>query len=163
MTATAVKLLGAALLTAAGALLGWERTGALRRRLALLRELSAGLGVMADELTALQTPLPRILERLRNRPFFALVHAGFGGEPFAELWTRAARAPDLAPADREALASLGAVLGRYDADRQAAEIMLTRRRLDQSATVLEAELAGRAKNFTALGASFGAILAVILF
>lgn len=163
MTATAVKLLGAALLTAAGALLGWERTGALRRRLALLRELSAGLGVMADELTALQTPLPRILERLRNRPFFALVHAGFGGEPFAELWTRAARAPDLAPADREALASLGAVLGRYDADRQAAEIMLIRRRLDQSATVLEAELAGRAKNFAALGASFGAILAVILF
>ena len=160
---TGLKIAGALLLTVAGALLGGTRTAELRRRLALLRELSTGLGLMADELTALRTPLPGILTRLRDRPFFMLVSCGFGGEPFPRLWARAAETLDLAPTDREALASLGAVLGRYDAATQTAELTLVRRRLDRSASALEAELAGRANTFAALGASAGAILAVILF
>lgn len=162
MTELTVKLLGAALLTGAGALLGWNRTRDLRRRLALLRELSGGLGLLSDELTALRTPLPSILEALRDRPFFELLRASFGTAPLPELWTRAAHTLELDRADRETLAALGAVVGRYDAEQQAAEIAAVRRRLDERGLALEAEIAGRAKNYTALGASFGAIAAVML-
>ena len=158
-----LKLAGAALLIAAGWLLGRRGTDTLRRRAALLRAIGVSLGVMADELTALGTPLPSIFERLRGRPFFELLYAGFGGEPLPKLWRRAAEAQGLDAKDTEALASLGAVVGRYDASRQAAEIALVRRSLDDSAAAVERELAGRAKSYAGLGAACGAILAVILF
>ena len=163
MTAAELKLAGAVLLTAAGWLLGWRRTDALRRRAALLRAVSVSLGVMADELTALSTPLPLIFERLRDRPFFNLLCAGFGGEPLPELWRRAAEAQGFDEKDAGTLAALGAVVGRYDAPRQAAEIALVRRSLDGSAAALERELTGRAGSYAGLGAACGAILAVMLF
>ena len=163
MTAAGLRLTGAVLLTAAGWLLGRRSMDTLRRRAALLRSISVSLGVMADELTALSTPLPLIFERLRDRPFFELLSAGFGGEPLPELWRRAAEAQGLGAKDAEALASLGAVAGRYDAPRQAAEISLVRRALDGSAAAIERELTGRAKSYAGLGAACGAILAVILF
>lgn len=163
MTALGVRLAGAVLLTAAGWLLGRRGMDALRRRAALLRAVSVSLGVMADELAALNTPLPLIFERLRDRPFFALLSAGFGGEPLPKLWRRAAGAIGLDAKDAETLASLGAVVGRYDASRQAAEITLVRRALEGSACALERELNGRAGSYAGLGAACGAILAVILF
>lgn len=163
MTAAWLRLMGAVLLTAAGWLLGRRGTDALRRRAARLRAISVSLGVMADELTALNTPLPMIFERLRGRPFFGLLAAGFGGEPLQKLWRRAAEAQGLDAKDTEALSSLGAVVGRYDAQRQAAEIALVRRSLDDSAAEAEREISGRAKSYAGLGAACGAILAVILF
>lgn len=164
MTATGgLKFAGAALLVAAGWLLGRHSTDALRRRAALLRSISVSLGVMADELAALSTPLPLIFERLRGRPFFELLAAGFGGEPLPQLWRRAAEAQGFDAKDTEALSSLGAVVGRYDAPRQAAEIALVRRELDGSAAAVERELSGRAGSYAGLGAACGAILAVILF
>ena len=78
--------MGALLLTAAGALLGWDRAQEWKRRGALLRSLSASLGQMAEELTLLQTPRPRVFEKLRDKPFFRLLHAGFGGEELEKLW-----------------------------------------------------------------------------
>ena len=160
---TWARLLGGALLIAAGALFGYDRTAARKRRLALLRELDAGLGVLADELTALRAPLPQIFMRTRDRPFFDLLYAGFGTQPTERLWRRAAETLDIADEDRAALASLADVAGRYEAERQAAEISRVRRRLETSAAALETELQGRARTFVGLGASFGAILAVLLF
>ena len=157
------RLLGGVLLIAAGALFGCDRVHTLKRRLALLRALDAGFGIFADELTALRAPLPRIFARERDRPFFDLLYAGFGAEPTERLWRRAAETLELDDADRSALASLADVVGRYEAERQAAEIGRVRRRLLNSAAALEAELQGRARTFVGLGASFGAILAVLLF
>ena len=157
------RLLGAVLLSMAGALLGHNRLAAQRRRAALLREISEGLGRMADELRVLLAPLPEIFERLRDRPFFCLLHAGWGLEPTDALWRRAAGAQELTAQEREALASLAAVVGRYDAPRQAAEIALKRAELTAAAERLEAEIASRGRNYTGLGAALGAILAVVLF
>lgn len=163
MTALSFRLLGGALLTAAGALFGYERAAALKRRLILLRELDAGLGIMADELTALRAPLPRIFETLRDRPFFSLLHAGFGAEPTEALWRRAAEALELNREEIEILSALAPVIGRYDAEQQAAELALARGRLAERTSAVEAELNGRARSFAGLGAACGAILAVVLF
>lgn len=156
-------MLGALLLAAAGGLLGWEQCAEKRRTARLLRALAADLGVMAAELVSRQALLPQIFDRLRERPFFRLLHAGFGTEPMDTLWTRAAESMPLPEGDREALASLAAAVGRYDAPRQAAELEAVRLRLSADAEALERDVAARGRSFAGLGASLGAMAAVILF
>ena len=89
--------------------------------------------------------------------------AGFGMQPLERLWRRAAAAQELAEGEREALAALGAVLGRCGAERQCAEIGLVRRRLSDAAAALERELALRGRRYDGLGAALGAIVAAVLF
>ena len=159
------RLLGAALLSLAGALLGLGRRRERQKRLRLLRELDTGLGLMAEELTALHTPLPQLFARLRDRPFFDLLHLGFSRSPGEAdvLWTRAAEAQPLPPEEREILKSFAPAAGRYDADRQAAELNLLRRRLRERAALLETELNGPGKSLPTLGAALGALAGAVLF
>ena len=159
---SALRLLGGGLLVLAGALLGLERLAVQRGRLACRRETAAALGLLAAELETLRSPLGELFARRVDCPLFRLVSAGFGGEPLETLWARAAAAQPLNGEEQAALASLGAVLGRSAAPRQAAEIALVRRRLDDAADALEREIALRARRFPLLGAALGAIAAVML-
>lgn len=163
MTALTLRLLGAGLLALAGGLLGYEKKAELKRRRACLRQLCSALGRMESELVTLQTPLPQLLARLEDCPFFLLVSAGFGGEPLERLWRRAAEVQPLSPADRQLLGELGALIGRCDAQRQGAELALVRRQLQEHGEALEREIADRGRHFAGLGAALGAMLAAILF
>jgi len=163
VTALALRLAGSGLLIAAGALLGWGREREMQRRLQCLRAVCDGLGRLAAELETLQSPLPAALGRLSDLPFFRLVAAGFGTEPFAKLWQRAAETLPLSQEERRALAAPGAVLGRCDAARGSAELSLTRRELTERADALEREIAARGRRFAGLGAALGAIVAAVLF
>lgn len=158
-----MRLLGGGLLALAGALLGHEKKAELRAQQRSLEQLCAALGRMENELTALQTPMPQLFARLEDCRFFLLLSAGFGGEPLEKLWTRAARAQPIPEKDRETLGTLGAVVGRYEDQRQAAEIALVRQRLGESAAALEREIRQRGRHFAGLGAALGAMLAVLLF
>ena len=163
MTALTLRLLGSALLVAAGAMLGHGKLAEMERRARCLRELCAALGRMEGEIDALQSPLRDVFSRLTDCMFFRLVSAGFGAEPLEKLWRRAAETLPLSEAERETLGNLGGVLGRCDAQRQAGEIGLVRRRLAESADALEREIAARGRRFAGLGAAFGAMLAAVLF
>lgn len=163
MTAPVLRLLGCALLIAAGTGLGWGRLREMQRRLDCLRDLSAGLGRLAAELETLRSPLPELLGHLSDLPFFRLVAAGFGAEPFRTLWQRASETLPLAPEERRALAAPGAVLGRCDAGRACAELSLARRTLTERADALEREISTRGRRFAGLGAALGAIAAAVLF
>ncbi len=163
MTGIALRMAGAALLALAGALLGGEKQRELRAQKRGLEQLSAALGRMAAELTALRTPLPQLFMKLEDCPFFLLVSAGFGGEALERLWRRAAEVQNIPKKDRETLAGLGAVVGRYEAERQAAELDLARQTLAESAAALEREISARARHYAGLGAALGGMLAVLLF
>lgn len=163
MNALELRLLGGLLLAAAGAILGHGKKAELRRQQRCLEKICTALGRMANELVDLQTPMPQLLEKLEDCGFFLLVSAGFGGEPLETLWRRAAQAQPIPEKDREMLAALGAVAGRYDGKRQAEEISLVRQCLAESASALEREIGLRGRRYTALGAALGAMLAVILF
>ena len=156
------RLTGGALVTLAGALLGQSARAALRRRAALLRTLERDLGRLGDELSLLRRPLPEIFAGMREEPFFAELHALWDSEPPEDLWRRAARTLDLSREDRALLASLGAVVGRYDAQRQERELLLVRRRLGDRAAEIERELAGRGRTLTALGAALGALASILM-
>ena len=163
MTAVTLRVMGACLLALAGALLGHERKDELRCRQRCLEQLSAALGRMECELVELCTPAPRLFEKLKDCPFFLLVSVGFGGEPLERLWCRAAEVQPIPERDRQTLKELGATVGKYDAQRQAGEIALARRKLDESAAAIGREISERGRHYTSLGAAMGAILAVILF
>ena len=163
MTATVLRLAGSGLLIAAGTLLGWGRLSEMQRRLGCLRGLCDGLGRLAAELETLQSPLPELLGHLSDQPFFRLVAAGFGGEPFPQLWARAAETLPLTAEERQTLTAPGAVLGRCDAERACAELSLARRALAERADALEREIAQRGRRFAGLGAALGAIVAAVLF
>ena len=163
MTALAFRMLGGCLLVLAGALLGYEQKSELRRRQRCLEQLSAALGRMECELVELCTPAPRLFEKLEDCPFFLLVSAGFGGEPLERLWCRAAEVQPIPERDKQTLKELGATVGRYDAQRQAGEIALARRKLGESAAAIGREISERGRHYMGLGAAMGAILAVILF
>lgn len=163
MTALALRLLGSGLLIAAGTLLGWGRLREMQERLCCLRDLAAGLGRLGAELETLQSPLPELLGHLADRPFFRLVAAGFGGEPFPQLWARAAETLPLTAEERQTLTAPGAVLGRCDAELACAELSLARRDLTARADALEREIAQRGRRFAGLGAALGAIVAAVLF
>ena len=163
VTGELLRLLGGGLLVLAGALFGWERCAVLRRRRDCLRSLCTALGQAEGELTSLCTPLPELFARLDDCPMFRLVSAAFGTEPLDRLWRRAAAEMPISREEQETLASLGGVLGRCDAERQAGEIRLVRQRLTEYAAAVEREIALRGRRFPGLGAAAGAILAVMLF
>ena len=136
---------------------------ALERRARTLRDLAAALGRAQAALDALRCPLPELFARLSDVPFFRALSSDFGTAPLETLWRKSAEAEEIAPAEREALAALGDVLGRCDAGRQCAELALVRARLSDAAAALERELAARGRRYDGLGAALGAIVAALLF
>ena len=159
-----LRLVGGALLVLAGALCGREKRRTLERRAEALRALAAALGRAQALLSATRCPLPELFARLSDAPLFRALSEGFGGgEGLDALWRQAAEAEDLAPPEREALAALGGVLGRCDAERQCAELGLVRARLADAASALERELADRGRRYDGLGAALGAMIAAVLF
>ena len=161
MSAAFWKLAGAALLTAAGAMLGRGLLDPARRRVRLLRSLAAGLGRLADGLSLLR-PLPEMLAELEGRPFFPELAAPCAAGELERAWRQAALALPLGREEREALAELGGVLGRYAAERQAGELAQVRARLDAAAAAEEEALKTRSRPSVGLGAAAGAMLAVLL-
>lgn len=163
MSPVVLKLLGGGLLVFSGALLGGGGAAELREEVRTLQSLSMALGIFSNELTALCTPLPDAFQKLRNERFFAFLDAGFGTEPTERLWHRAAEAMKLQPECTRALDALGAVIGRYDAQRQADEIVAVRSVLNARADAAQRELSERGRRLPGLGAALGAMAAVLLF
>ena len=159
-----MKLLGAALVAAAFAVLGASEARRLRRRARLTSELAAGLELLA--------PMPEAAERLARhgpegtRVFYAAVCTGlesFGGAEFSELWRRALGLLDIGAPARAALLNLGASLGRYGAEEQGSAISACELELRREAERAseEARVMGRLRAGLAAGA--GLILAIVLY
>ena len=163
MTGLSLRLAGSGLLVVSGALLGSSRKREKCREKAELERLCTALGLLAAELSALRTPMPQAFEKLEDCPFFLLVSAGFGGEALDSLWRRAAEAQPIPEDARSALAGLAPVMGRYDAQRQCAELLLVRERLAGCAAALEREIEDRGRHYAGLGAALGGMLAAVLF
>ncbi len=161
------RLSGALLLVIAGAALGLERSARVKRRVRLLSALGAALGVMAEEISMLRTPLPELFAHLSGRAapelrgFFAALSEP-DERPLSEKWGECADALPLAPEERETLRSLSLSLGRYDAGAQCAQLELARAQLARLEQEARCERDGRAKTYLGLGLSLGAMAAVIL-
>lgn len=167
-----VHLIGAALVAAGGALLGFQAAAGLRRRVRAVRETEAGLALLERELELSAPPLPRLLERGAEHsqgPARALFQGCLRGldsldqEDFSSLWRRLVREQTGLPAEGQAvLLSLGDTLGRYEGERQREALSAARRRLEELAGRLEADSRHQGRVYQALGLSGGAFLVILL-
>lgn len=167
-----IRVLGAALVAAGCALLGFRRGEELKRRVRALEALQVGFEQMRRELTLRLTPLPRLMAGLAR---VAPAPAGelFGGcaralehlecKPFPAAWTALCeKLPSLNDEDRRLLIPLGGVLGRCEAGEQAAAIAEACRVLEERCRAARQDSRSKGRVCRALGAAAGGFLAILL-
>lgn len=167
-----MRLMGAALVAAGGAALGFQAAAGLRSQVRALEEMSQGLALLERELELNAPPLSRLLERGAERsrgPAEKLFRECLRGldrldrEDFSTLWRRlVSGCMALGREGQAVLAPLGDTLGRYDGERQREALAAARRRLEELSARLEEDSRRRGRVYQALGLSGGAFLVILL-
>lgn len=167
-----IRLIGAALVAAGGALLGFQAAAGLRGRVRALEQLEAGLALLERELELNLPPLPRLLERGAAhsegaaRELFQGCVRGLDRldlESFSTLWRRLVGEQFALDQEGQAiLYPLGDTLGRYEARRQLEALSAARRRLAELSARLESDSRRKGRVYQALGLSGGAFLVILL-
>ena len=168
-----IRLVGAALLTAGGAALGFGAVCHLERRVRDLNLLSVGLAVMRRELDHRMTALPELLAlavketKHEVSDFFRLCSVGashLNGRAFRDIWKQGLElvhlhmeAEDLAVVER-----LGSVLGRYDGENQRQALDEARDRLDEQRKLASEQRNRLGKVYGTLGLTAGVFLVILL-
>ena len=167
-----VRLIGAALVAAGGAALGFQAAAGLRRRVEAVRQMADGLALLERELELNAPPLSRLLEQgavHSQGPARALFQGclrgldGLDREDFSALWRRLTGGLTGLDGEGQAvLAPLGDTLGRYEAGRQQEALAAVRRRLEELAARAEEDSRRQGRVYQALGLSGGAFLVILL-
>lgn len=166
-----MRLLGCALVAAAGAFMGLRAAARLRKQLRVLDEIAEGLGLLEQELELHAPELEELMCGLSDRTQGAAkqLFSSFGtsvieGEgTVAEQWGRSvSNVEELIPDGKLCLYGLGEVLGRYDCREQRNCVAAVRRRLEH---IREAEgvlCRSRCRTCQTVGLSGGAFLIILL-
>ena len=164
-----MRLIGAALLTAAGLLLGLMGAESLRARVRRREALCRLLGEMAFELERFKTPLPALFASLARQSQgeagllcrrMALGLTQLGERTAAEIWAWAVSA--LPPVERTVLLPLGDVLGRYGAQEQLLALERVRTAMEREADGARRALEEKGRMYVSVAAAGAAALAVLL-
>ncbi len=108
-----LKLIGGGCIVIAGAWLFWRIAAEGRRRMAVLRDLTAALENMTDQIRMNRTPMPRLLLQagigrgVDVTGFFAAVRMSVGEIGFSAAWRQAAEALPLPEKEKQVLSELG--------------------------------------------------------
>lgn len=167
-----VRLMGAVLVAAGCAWVGFQVSEGMRRRVAELRELARGLALVERELELWAPPLPQLMERAAAHSRGAaqrLFRACYQGldrldrEDFPTLWRRLVEEErSWRGEERELLVPLGELLGRYDGPAQRDGVAAVRARLEELADRAQADCRRQGRVYRALGLSGGAFLVILL-
>ena len=166
-------LLGAFLIAVASSALGLAYVNGEKRRLAALRSAETMLRSIAGELETRLTPLPELFSHLAERcdgaaaDFTATMTDRLGqlGErEFCDLWAESVETafPMLSGEERELLRALGHSLGRYELERQLAELTLTLNLLADAIARHSAALPEKRRLCFGLAWSGGALMVIVL-
>ena|GEM_PF-1324799 len=165
---TALKILGFVLVAASGGFFGYLKAEEIKNHTRILEALHAALGFIKNEIAFRQAPLPRVFSALSGDSatavgqFFGNLAQTIEQEPFFDAWLGAVKKLPLKPDEQGALFPLGEVLGKYDAQKQGAEIEHAREAVLEYIERSKSREAQTGKNLAGLGLSLGATLAVIL-
>jgi len=165
-------MIGAVLVAAGAAWMGFQAASGLRDRVRALRETADGLAVLERELELNGPPLPRLLERgaaQSQGPARELFQGCVQGmedlaqESFSALWRRlTGELTELGREGQAVLVPLGDALGRCGTERQLEVLSAARRRLEELSAQLEEDSRRRGRVYQALGLSGGAFLVILL-
>lgn len=161
-----LKLMGSGCVMGAGFWLLWNITAEERRRTAMLRELTAALEAMADDIRMNRTPMPRLLLKAgtgRNREvmdFFAAVRMSGRNLGLSAAWRRAAEGLPLPEQEKRVFSELGHCL-TGDEEQACRGLLFVSQQLD-SAWKRQREGAAEAGRRNAALCLSGAALMIIL-
>ncbi len=169
-----LKILGALCIIGGSSAAGFGFAACVRRQAEQLRELSAALSSMRDEIEYRATPLPRLLSELSEQTAGAIselfrfwseaLTAACGASiPYAlSCALRRTRRLTLGQDGLSALQTLAQSLGRFDAEAQLRAISLCTQRIENQIARLESEKPARCRSYRTIGVCAGLALAVIL-
>ena len=157
--------LGAALLFLGSTAAGFELRRELQQRAQLLAAVIDSLQLLRSDIVGRLLPLPEALRHTAEtapEPLHAQ-YTALADRPFCEQWAAAIRALDmLTPAARTALLTLGAQLGKYDAQLQRQALDACIASLQSISAALQDDVRRRGKLVCGLGATLGLLAAVAL-
>lgn len=167
-----IRLIGAVLVAAGGAWLGFRAAANLRCQVRAVRQMEAGLSLLERDLELSAPPLLQLLARGSAqsegpaRKLFQACAKGLDNldrEDFATLWRRLVQErTELGPEGQAVLSPLGNTLGRYEIPRQREALTAACRRLAELSVQLEADSRRQGRVYQALGLSGGAFLVILL-
>lgn len=168
-----LKLIGAVLLVAGGGGLGFGAIRRLEDHLSALRSLAEALELLERELAFSLPPMKDLLggtARRVGKPASDFLDAcaqgmdDLGGRPLSELWRLEAGnwLTALRPRELEAVWSVGAVLGRYDADGQRKVLAACQAELAEALACAADERKKQGKVYGALGVTAGIFTLILL-
>ena len=166
-------LLGAFLIVAASLAMGLAYVNGEKRRLRALRSAEQLLKAITGELETRLSPLPALFSRLPGRcdgaaaAFASAMNARLdrlGERQFRDLWAESVEIafPMLSREERELLCTLGQSLGRYELERQLAELSLTLDLLAEAIARRSAALPEKKRLGLGLAWAGGALLVIVL-
>ena len=167
-----IKLLGATLLAAGCAWIGFRTSWELRARGRAMGEVAEGLELLERELELGGAPLPQLVDDLSGRTrgqarlLFqdlrqALDH--LDQEGLSQSWPALVdRRRELGERGRACLYPLGELLGRYDSQAQIQAISASRRHLEEERDRDVEESRRQGRVCQALGLTGGAFLVILL-
>ena len=166
------RLLGAVLVAAGAAWLGFRAAAALSLRAGALEEMAQGLALLEQELELDGPPLPQLMDRLAEetrgpaRALFRDCRQALDRlelEPFSQAWEGLVRARgELGREGQAALLPLGETLGRCGCEEQRRAAARVRTRRTELARRTEEERRRQGKVYQVLGLSGGAFLFILL-
>ena len=164
-----VKLVGSCLILGGGGWLWWILQSQRRSQRETLRELSAFLRRMRDEIQLARTRLPDLMERLANacktpdaaRFFHAIAAAARAGESLELAWTQAADALPLPEQNKTALSAVAGYLKSKE-DNLCNGINLVTNQLQRQLDEWDSRAAEESKRTSALCLSGAAFLVILL-
>ncbi len=168
-----MRLVGAALVLAGPAMVGFRSARRLARRPECLRTLHAALEQMAREISFRLTPLPELFRSLAETYegpvgllFASCVREmeGLGTKSMAQIWRQAlTEVPlDLEGRAARALEALGEVLGRYDGENLRGALEQACGELAAAAEEAEREWERKGRMEQVLGLTAGGLLVILL-
>ncbi len=164
-----LKVLGLVLVWGGCALWGVWAAGVLRRRVRVLEDIGRGLELMERELALSRSALPELLERVSHRAteqgknLFIICRTELEkGNSFTCSWNAALEGSGLIGRDRELLACLSAIMGRYDASGQIQALSQLRGGLDEHTACMRQQAQDLGKVYGVLGATVGGFLSLML-
>ena len=165
-----LKLVGMIFIIGACSAVGLKAGRRLTLRIEALNEWISALEIMRAEITMKRTPLGEIITLLEARqgllaPVFTLIREESQKNFFTAAWKHAlALSCELGLTEEDAahLRSLGATLGRYDAEEQDTAIRYCKTRLEHALGMAISDRESKGRAYRGMGVALGVIFVLVI-
>ncbi|MBR2935186.1 MAG: stage III sporulation protein AB [Oscillospiraceae bacterium] len=164
-----LKVLGVLLVWSGCVLWGMRAAAVLYRRGKMLDDIGRGLELLERDLALSRDAMPELLKRASHRKtqqgkwlFLNCMAELEKGNSFADSWHAALDKSDLTRQDRDLLAGLSHVMGRFETDGQVQALSRLRVVLERHTEHIRRQAQSMGKVYSALGVTVGGFVSLML-